>query len=44
MQTGARVTGHRPVVRVNDGFEEAHENYGQALKSLAVPTKTLFVT
>ena len=26
MQSGARVTGHRPVVRVNDGFEEAHIN------------------
>jgi hypothetical protein len=22
----ARVTGHGPVVRVNDGFEEAHKN------------------
>ena len=25
MQPGAGVTGHRPVVRVNDGFEEAHK-------------------
>jgi hypothetical protein len=24
MQTGRRVTGHRPVVRVNDGFKQAH--------------------
>jgi hypothetical protein len=39
-----RIAGDGPVIRVNDGFEEAHENYGQALKSLAVPTKTLFVT
>ena len=25
MQSGAGVTGHRPVIRVNDGFEEAHD-------------------
>jgi len=25
MQPGARVTGHRPVVRVNNGFKEAHD-------------------
>jgi hypothetical protein len=24
MQTGARVTVHRPVVRINDGFKQAH--------------------
>ena len=24
MQAGVRVAGHRPVVRVNDGFKEAH--------------------
>jgi hypothetical protein len=24
MQAGVRVTGHRPVVRVNDGFKKAH--------------------
>jgi hypothetical protein len=44
MQAGFLVTGNCTVVRINDGFEQAHENYGQALKSLAVPTKTLFVT
>ena len=27
MQTGFLVTGHRPVVRINDGFEEAHKVY-----------------
>jgi hypothetical protein len=25
MQTGRRVTRHRPVVRVNDGFKKAHK-------------------
>jgi hypothetical protein len=25
IQSGARVTGHRPVIRVNDGFKEVHE-------------------
>ena len=25
MQAGFRIPGHRPVVRVNDGFEEAHK-------------------
>ena len=24
MQAGFRVTGHRPVVRINDGFKKAH--------------------
>ncbi len=27
MQSGAGVTGHRPVVRINDGFKEAHKVY-----------------
>ncbi len=26
MQTGTRVTGHRPVIRVNDGFKKAHKS------------------
>jgi hypothetical protein len=25
VQTGARVTGHRAVVRINDGFKQAHK-------------------
>jgi hypothetical protein len=25
MQPGARITRHRPVVRVNDGFKEVHK-------------------
>jgi hypothetical protein len=25
MQPGARVPGNRPVVRINDGFKQAHD-------------------
>jgi hypothetical protein len=25
MEAGARVSGNRPVIRVNNGFEEAHK-------------------
>jgi hypothetical protein len=28
MQPGGRVTGHRPVIRINDGFKQAHKFFG----------------
>jgi hypothetical protein len=32
VQAGVRITGHRPVVRVNDGFKEVHKYICQIRK------------
>ncbi len=48
MQTGFLVTGHRPVVRVNDGFKQAHDSIAflyalpLALKNFLCNNRKLF--
>ena len=42
MQTGRRVTLHRPVVRINDGFEEVHESR-EPIINVFRPTHIQFV-